>query len=67
MAEQLNIALEYKDEIVVPGDSRATREKASRKVKTLQEQWEAIGPVPKKHDKELWTRYRKAARICSGF
>jgi len=67
MAEQLNIALEYKDEIVVPGDSRASREKASKKFKNLQEQWKAIGPVPKKHDNVIWDRYRKASKICKGF
>jgi DNA polymerase III psi subunit len=67
MAEQLNIALDYKDEIVVPGDSRTTRQKASNKFRVFQEKWKAIGPVPKKDDKELWERYRKASKICSGF
>ncbi len=67
MAEQLNIALDYKDEIFVAGDSRATREKASRKVQYLQERWKAIGPVPKKDDKDIWERYRRASKICSGF
>ncbi len=67
MAEQLNIALDYKDEIVVPDDSRATRKKASRKVRYLQEKWKTIGPVPKKNDKDIWERYRKASKICSGF
>jgi len=67
MAEQLNIALDYKDEIIVPGDSRATREKASIKVKYFQEKWKTIGPVPKKNDKDIWERYRKALKICSGF
>ncbi len=67
MAEQLNIALDYKDEIVVPGDSRATREKGSKKFRYLQEKWKSIGEVPKKDDKDIWARYRKASKICGGF
>ncbi len=66
MAEQLIIALDYKDEIVVPGDSRATREKGSKKFSYLQERWKTIGDVPKKDDKDIWERFRKASKICSG-
>jgi len=67
MAVQLNIALEYKDEIIVPGNSRATQEKASKKFRYFQEKWKTIGPVPKKNDKDIWERYRKASKICNGF
>lgn len=38
--------------------------KAARELKTLQTDWQAIGPVPEKHSNKLWNRFRKA---CDAF
>lgn len=62
-AEQLSIALEYKNEIVVPGNNKATWDRAIQKVRDIQKQWKNIGPVPKEKDEELWKRFRSAGDI----
>lgn len=38
--------------------------KAARELKTLQAEWQAVGPVPEKHSNKLWNRFRKA---CDAF
>ncbi|MBF0100814.1 MAG: DUF349 domain-containing protein [Desulfobacterales bacterium] len=59
MAKQLEIALAYKDEIVVEGDKKKTWNNAMKKFRTIQKQWKEIGPVPRDYDDMVWKRYRK--------
>lgn len=60
-AEQLSMALDMKNEIVVPGDNKATWDRAMNKVKKIQAEWKNIGPVPQKQGQDLWKRFRRAA------
>jgi hypothetical protein len=62
-AEQLSIALDYKNEVVVPGNSKATWDRAIQKVRNIQKEWREIGPVPHEHDDALWKRFRRAADV----
>jgi hypothetical protein len=43
-----------------PADLVAKRAGAER-MKAIQQEWKAVGPVPREHDQELWTRFRAAA------
>jgi hypothetical protein len=62
-AEQLSMALAYKEEILVPGNRKETWERALRKVRDLQAEWKTIGPVPADKDRDLWGRFRQAADL----
>ena len=62
-AEQLSMALDYKEEILVPGNRKETWERAIRKVRDLQAEWKTIGPVPADKDRDLWARFRQAADL----
>jgi len=59
MAEQLSIALEYKDEIITSGDEKTIRENAQKKIKQLEEQWKEIGKVSDRYDESILNRYKK--------
>lgn len=63
MAEQLSLALEMKNEIVVPGDEKATWDRAFQRVRQVQKEWKRIGPVPVKEEKPLWDRFRRASDL----
>lgn len=63
MAEQLSLALDLKNEIVVPNNPKTTWDRAIGKVKKIQTQWKKIGPVPQKYDQTIWKRFRKAADL----
>ncbi|MDM8518225.1 DUF349 domain-containing protein, partial [Desulfobacterales bacterium HSG16] len=59
-AQQLSMALDLKNEIVVPADPRTTIARAFNKVKDIQVEWKKTGPVPGSEDKALWDKYRRA-------
>jgi len=60
IAEQLDMALKFKDEIFVPNDSAITRSNATRKMKEIQSQWNSLGTISDRYDKALSKRYKKA-------
>ncbi len=46
------------------GISRRTDwEQAAKALKALQREWKSIGPVPEKHSKKLWERFRSACDV----
>ncbi|GBC63488.1 hypothetical protein DENIS_4482 [Desulfonema ishimotonii] len=57
-AEQLSIALAFKNEVIVPGSQERTWGRVIRKVREIQKAWKEIGPVPAGSDEALWKRYR---------
>ncbi|OQY12629.1 MAG: hypothetical protein B6I31_02770 [Desulfobacteraceae bacterium 4572_19] len=59
MAEQLNIALELKDEIQVSGNSEQTLKNAIKKIRTLELKWKNTGPVPKEQARAIKQRFQK--------
>jgi hypothetical protein len=65
IAEQLDMALKFKDEIFVPNDSAITRSNAMKKMKDIQSIWESIGYISDRYDKSLARRYRKAIDYLS--
>lgn len=48
-----------------PADLAAKRTGAER-MKWLQQEWRTVGPVPREHDQDLWTRFRAAADTFFG-
>ncbi len=62
-AEHLSIGLEYRETVVVPGNPKATWERTLQKVRDIQKEWKAIGPVPQEKDEEIWKRFRSAADL----
>lgn len=48
-----------------PADLAAKRAGAER-MKALQQEWKVVGPVPREHDQELWTKFRAAGDIFFG-
>lgn len=60
--EQLRIALEYRDAVIVPGDPQATWRNAVRRAKPLADRWHRIGPAPRDQEAALWDRYRRITR-----
>ena len=62
-AEQLRIALDYKNEVVVPGNPKVTWERTIQKVQAIQREWKTIGPVPYEKENILWQRFRQAADV----
>lgn len=48
-----------------PADLMAKRTNAER-MKALQQEWKTVGPVPREHDQELWTRFRAAGDAFFG-
>ena len=60
IAEQLDTALKFKDEIFVPNDSSVTRANALKKMKIITKEWEAIGRISDRYDASLLRRYQKA-------
>lgn len=60
-AEQLSIALDLKETVLVPGNPKTTWDRALQMVRDIQSQWKAIGPVPVNRDADLWKRFRGAA------
>ena len=65
IAEQLDMALKFKDEIFVPNDSAITRANALKKMKDIQSKWETIGKISARYDKSLSNRYQKAIEYLS--
>jgi len=65
IAEQLDMALKFKDEIFVPNDSAITRANALKKMKDIQSKWEIIGRISDRYDKSLSNRYQKAIDYLS--
>lgn len=59
-AEQLNMAIALKSEIIVPGNAAASWKRAMAKVKDAQEQWRGVGPAPARVDSILWQRFKAA-------
>ena len=57
---EIEESLEYKNELVVPGDEKTTNSNALKKAKEIQGKWKKIGTVPKNEDKALWKRFQKA-------
>lgn len=62
MDEQLHLSLEYKDEVIVPGDERATLGNIMRKVANIRSEWKNAGNIPGEKDKMLWKRFCLAER-----
>lgn len=62
-AEQLSMALDLKNEILVPDNPKASRDRAIRKVLALQKEWKTIGPAPQQKEEALWQRFRSAADL----
>ena len=62
-AEQLSIALELKETVLVPGNPKTTWDRAMRMVRDIQNQWKTIGPVPGDRDADMWKRFRGAADV----
>ncbi|KPA18495.1 hypothetical protein MHK_001317 [Candidatus Magnetomorum sp. HK-1] len=60
IAEQLDMALKFKDEIFIPGENKITRANALKKMKDIQSQWKDIGKISDRYDKALLMRYQKA-------
>jgi hypothetical protein len=48
-----------------PADLAAKRTHAER-MKAIQQEWKTVGPVPREHDQELWTKYRAAGDTFFG-
>jgi len=65
IAEQLDMALKFKDEIFVPNDNAITRSNASKKMKDIQSKWATIGNISDRYDKSLSRRYQKAIDYLS--
>jgi hypothetical protein len=65
IAEQLDMALKFKDEIFIPNDGSATRANALKRMKVIQEEWEFIGPISDRYDSSLLRRYQKAVEHLS--
>jgi len=65
IAEQLDMALKFKDEIFVPNDSSLTRANAMKKMKEIQSKWETIGNISDRYDKSLSMRYRQSIDYLS--
>ena len=62
MDKQLHLSLEYKDEVLVPGDDRATLGNILRKVASIRSEWKDVGKVSGEKDKMLWKRFCDAER-----
>lgn len=59
--------LERKRALLVEAEQLASSTnwiKAAERITELQRQWRVVGPVPRRDEKELWNRFRKA---CNGF
>jgi len=65
IAEQLDMALKFKDEIFIPSDNAATRANALKKMKEVKDQWNNIGQISDRYDKVLLKRYKKAIENLS--
>jgi Domain of Unknown Function (DUF349) len=59
-AEQLNMAMALKSEVILPDNQVATWKRAMDKVKKIQTEWRQIGPVPARVDSVLWQRFKAA-------
>ena len=55
LAEQLKLALA--SNFALSGD-QGTPERRLEEVRSIQEAWRRVGPVPREHDRALWARYR---------
>ncbi|MBF0450552.1 MAG: DUF349 domain-containing protein, partial [Candidatus Magnetomorum sp.] len=60
IAEQLDMALKFKDEIFVPNEGATTRANAFKKMKRIQTEWEEMGPISDRYDTLLLRRYQKS-------
>ena len=67
MDEQLHLSLEYKDEVLVPGDERATLGNIMRKVANIRSEWKSAGIIPGERDKMLWKRFCMAEKEIQSF
>ena len=59
-AEQLSMAFDIKNTVLVPGDDRATWDRAFKKMRDIQKAWKETGPSPAGRDSELWKRFKAA-------
>lgn len=59
-AEQLRAGLAFRDEVVVPGNPRATRSRATAKVRELQAGWKRTSGGRGEAEEQLWRRFRAA-------
>jgi hypothetical protein len=59
-AEQLRAGLHFKDEVVVPGNPRATWSRAARKIREFQAEWRKTGGARGDEQESLWRRFRAA-------
>lgn len=55
LAEQLKLA--FASNFALSGD-QDTPERRLEEVRSIQDAWQQIGPVPREHDRALWARYR---------
>ncbi len=62
-AMQLRVALDLKQEVIVPSNPKATWDRAMKKVKDIQKSWKKIGPVPKEYDESIWKRFKSACDV----
>ncbi len=62
-ARQLRIALDLKQEVVVPSNPRETWDRAMKKVREIRKKWKETGPVPREKDELIWKRFRKASDL----
>jgi len=65
VAEQLSLAMNYKDEVIISGDKKASWEKVQKKIKQIKTKWDQIGPISDLYDKTLFKRYNKALDLFS--
>jgi len=63
-AEQLRIALDLKDEVIVPDNPKATWDRTLQKVRDAQRQWKTLGASGSpENDDALWQRFKGAADL----
>ena len=63
LSEQLSISLGFKDEIVVPGDEKATMDNVGKKIKHIQKEWDSIDPISDHYDQTLLKRFQKGLEL----
>jgi hypothetical protein len=59
-AEQLRAGLDFKDEVLVPGNPKATWSRAAKKVRDFQAQWRETVGGRGDAEEALWQRFRTA-------
>ncbi|MFW6242286.1 MAG: DUF349 domain-containing protein, partial [Thermodesulfobacteriota bacterium] len=59
-AEQLRAGLDFKDEVLVPGNPRTTWSRAAKKIRDFQAQWRETAGGRGDAEEALWRRFRTA-------